>query len=59
MTSSATGDDGPVGGQDMRKARNLLQSSVLYMEAERFGRSTKLWKNIEPAILEPLTIIVT
>jgi len=27
------GDDRPIGGQYMRKARNLLQSFVLYMEA--------------------------
>ena len=44
ITSSATGGDGPVGGQAMRKARNLLHSSVLYIDDERFGRSMKLQK---------------
>ena len=42
MTSSVTGGDGPVGGHEMRKARILLQSSALYIDEERLGRSTKL-----------------
>lgn len=42
MTSSVTGGEGPAGGHAMRNARNLLQSSALYMAAERFGRSIKL-----------------
>lgn len=42
MTSSATGVEGPVGGQAVRNARNLLQSSVEYIDEDRFGRSTKL-----------------
>lgn len=44
MTSSVTGGEGPAGGHAMRNARNLLQSSTLYMAAERFGRSIKLKK---------------
>lgn len=42
MTSSATGVEGPVGGHAVRNARNLLQSSVEYIDEDRFGRSTKL-----------------
>lgn len=42
MTSSVTGGEGPGGGHEMRKARNLLESSVLYMDEDRFGRSIKL-----------------
>lgn len=42
MTSSVTEGEGPAGGHAMRNARNLLQSSALYMAAERFGRSIKL-----------------
>lgn len=42
ITSSAVGVDGPGGGHAVRKLRNLLHSSVLYIAADRFGRSTKL-----------------
>lgn len=42
--SSATGDEGPVGGHATRNARNLLHSSAEYMDEERFGRSRKLQK---------------
>lgn len=42
MTSSATGVEGPVGGHEVRNARNLLQISVEYIDEDRFGRSTKL-----------------
>ncbi|KAG7037626.1 putative pectinesterase/pectinesterase inhibitor 41 [Cucurbita argyrosperma subsp. argyrosperma] len=35
--ASLSNGEGPVGGQAIRKERNLVQSSVLYMEAERFG----------------------
>lgn len=48
-TSSATGDEGPVGGHATRNARNLLHSSVEYIAEERFGRSRKLHK-IKPEI---------
>lgn len=44
MISSATGGEGPVGGQAIRNERNLLQSSALYIAEERFGRSMKLQK---------------
>lgn len=47
--SSATGDEGPVGGHATRNARNLLHSSAEYMDEERFGRSRKLQK-INPEI---------
>lgn len=47
--SSATGDEGPVGGHATRNARNLLHSSAEYMADERFGRSRKLQK-INPEI---------
>lgn len=53
ITSSATCGEGPAGGQAMRNSRILLQSSVLYMDAERFGRSKKLQINIERENLEP------
>lgn len=42
MISSATGGEGPVGGQAIRNERNLLQSSALYIAEERLGRSMKL-----------------
>lgn len=45
MTSSTTGGVGPAGGHETRNALNLLKSSVLYIEVERFGRSIKLHKN--------------
>ena len=48
ITSSATGGEGPEGGQETRNPRNLLHRSTLYMHAERLGRSTKLhWTTIE------------
>lgn len=42
MTRSFTGGEGPGGGHEMRNARNLLESSELYMDEDRFGRSIKL-----------------
>lgn len=47
MTSSTTGGVGPAGGHATRNALNLLKSSVLYMDEERFGRSIKLHKQQE------------
>lgn len=47
MISSATGGEGPVGGQAIRNERNLLQSSALYIAEERLGRSMKLQKKKE------------
>lgn len=44
ITNSATGGKGPGGGHARRNACNLLQSSVLYIDADRFGKSIKLHK---------------
>ena len=51
ITSSATGGEGPDGGHARRNARNLLQSSVLYIDADRFGRSIKLQTKEDDLIL--------
>ena len=51
ITSSATGGEGPDGGHARRNARNLLQSSVLYIDADRFGRSIKLPKKEDNLML--------
>ena len=51
ITSSATGGEGPDGGHARRNARNLLQSSVLYIDADRFGRSIKLQKKEDNLML--------
>lgn len=45
IRSSVTGGEGPAGGHAPRNARNLLQSSGLYIDEERFGRSIKLDEN--------------
>lgn len=42
IISSATGGEGADGGHAMRNARNLLQSSVLYIAEDKFGRYMKL-----------------
>lgn len=42
MTSSVIGGDGPVGGHALRKVHNLAESSALYIDEVRFGRSKKL-----------------
>lgn len=42
IMSSATWGEGPDGGHATRNACNLPASSVLYMEEDKFGRSTKL-----------------
>lgn len=52
MISSATGGEGPVGGQAIRNERNLLQSSALYIAEERLGRSMKLQKKKKEASYE-------
>lgn len=35
-----------VGGKATRKARNLLDTSAMYISTERFGRSTKLQNKV-------------
>lgn len=42
MRSSVIGGDGPVGGHALRKVHNLAESSALYIDEVRFGRSKKL-----------------
>lgn len=51
ITSSATGGEGQDGGHARRNACNLPQSSVLYIDADRFGRSIKLQKREDTLIL--------
>lgn len=52
MISSATGGEGPVGGQAIRNERNLLQSSALYIAEERLGRSMKLQKKKKRQVMK-------
>lgn len=47
MTRAVTWGEGPAGGQAIRNARNLQQSSALYMAEERFGKSMKLYTELK------------
>ena len=51
ITNSATGGEGPFGGHATKNSRNLLQSSALYMEDDRFGSSIKLGQIITESII--------
>lgn len=42
ITSSVTGGRGPAGGHALRNVHSLVESSALYIDEVRFGRSKKL-----------------
>lgn len=42
IMSSVTGGEGPVGALALRKVHNLVESSALYIDEVRLGRSKKL-----------------
>ena len=51
ITKAVTGGEGPFGGHATKNSRNLLQSSMLYMEDDRFGSSIKLEQIIAESII--------